>query len=401
MAGQEPGGPANLGYDTTFMSADRVPLLDLKAQFAPIRAETLEAITRVCDSQQFILGPEVEALERELASFLDVPHAIGVSSGTDALLAALMALDIGPGDEVVTTPFSFFSTAGSIARLGARPVFVDIDAATFNIDARAIEAAVSPKTKAIVPVHLFGLMTDMPAISEIASRHSIPVVEDAAQAIGAEWSGRRAGSVGTLGCLSFFPSKNLGAFGDAGMVLTSDEALAARVRRLRNHGQEPKYFADEIGGNFRMDALQGAVLRAKLPSLEAWTEARRRNAAAYRRLFGDAGLVEKTMVARGDAPVVLPAQVPGTRHVFNQFVLRVQRRDALRAFLSQQGIESEVYYPRPLHLQECFAAWDHRVGDYPQAERVARESLALPIYPELTPPMQEAVVSSIARFYGH
>jgi dTDP-4-amino-4,6-dideoxygalactose transaminase len=263
------------------MPAQKVPLLDLKAQFAPIRADVLDAITRVCDAQQFILGPEVEALERELAAFLHVPHAIGVSSGTDALLVALMALDVGPGDEVVTTPFSFFATAGSVARLGARPVFVDIDAATFNIDTSRIEAAITPKTKAIVPVHLFGQSADMDAITEIATRTSVPVVEDAAQAIGTKYRDQIVGGIGAIGCFSFFPTKNLGTFGDGGLVTTRDAALARTMRAIRQHGGEVKYHHDSVGGNFRLDALQAAILRVKLPHLNAWTQARQRNAERY------------------------------------------------------------------------------------------------------------------------
>jgi dTDP-4-amino-4,6-dideoxygalactose transaminase len=378
--------------------SQRIPLLDLKAQFGAIRSSVEAAIARVFETQIFVLGPEVDALEREVAQYCGTKFAVGVASGTDALLASLMALGVGRGDEVVTTPYSYISTAACIARLGASARFVDIDRETFNLDASRVETMLTRRTKAILPVHLFGQMADMTAITEVATRCGLPVVEDAAQAIGAERSGRRAGSAGTLGCLSFFPSKNLGAFGDAGMVLTNDQDLASRVRRLRNHGQEPKYFARDLGGNFRMDALQGAVLRAKLPYLDGWTEARRRNAATYERLFANADLGDKAVRARHAARVTLPIEAPGARHVFNQYVVRVPRRDALRASLAAQGVASEVYYPRPLHLQECFAAWGHRVGDYPEAERAAGESLAIPIYPELTQSMQETVVSLIAQF---
>jgi dTDP-4-amino-4,6-dideoxygalactose transaminase len=363
-----------------------VPLLDLKAQFAPIRDEMLAAIARVCDSQQFILGAEVDAFEREIASLLGVRHAIGVSSGTDALLAALMALDIGPGDEVVTSPYSFFATAGSIARLGARPVFVDIDPATFNIDVDAIERAVTPRTRAILPVHLFGQCAELAPITALAARRGIPVVEDAAQAIGATYRGRAAGTFGALGCLSFFPSKNLGAFGEGGLVTTGDDQLAARVRLLRNHGAERQYFHRTVGGNFRLDAIQAAVLRVKLSYLSGWTAARQRNAARYRDLF----------LASPVAPRVrLPAEATDRTHIYNQFVIRVPHRDAVKKSLQARGVGTAVYYPVPLHLQECFADLGYQAGELPHAEAAARETLALPIFGELTAAQQSYVVRAL------
>lgn len=367
----------------------KVPLLDLKPQFAPLRSELLAALERVAESQQFILGPEVEGLEREVAVHLGTDFAVGVSSGTDALLIALMALGVSAGDEVITTPFSFFATAGVIARLGARPVFVDIDPATYNLDATAAAAALGSRTKAVLPVHLFGRCADMDPLLEVTSSRDVPVVEDAAQAIGAaDAHGRRAGTVGALGCFSFFPSKNLGAFGDAGMVVTADAHLAQLLRILRVHGSEPKYYHALVGGNFRIDALQAAVLRVKLPQLPAWSAARRRNAERYRSLFEAVGL--------GDI-VTLPTDVSG--HIYNQFVVRVPRRNALRRHLAEHDIGSEVYYPVPLHLQECFRYLGHRPGDFPHAERAAGEVLALPIYPELTEAQQDHVVRTVADFY--
>ena len=382
----------------------RVPLLDLKAQYEPMRESVLAAIGRVCDSQRFIGGPEVEALERELAAMLGVKHAIGVSSGTDALLVALMALGVGPGDDVVTSTYSFFATGGCIARLGARPVFVDIDPATFNIDTRMLEAACSPATKAIVPVHLFGLVSEMDSIGEIARRRGIAIVEDAAQAIGARRNGRMAGSFGEIGCFSFFPSKNLGAFGDAGLVTTNDASLEKQMRILRNHGSEPKYYNKVVGGNFRLDALQAAVLRVKAPKLAAWTDGRRRNADRYRQLMKAAGL---------DAHVRTPIEPPDCFHIYNQFVIMVKERpstgsgrpehaegrDMLRAHLQSRGVDTEVYYPVPLHLQECFAL-GYSAGAFPEAEAAARNSLALPIYPELTDEQLRYVVDAIAEFFG-
>lgn len=364
-----------------------VPLLDLEAQYRPIRDQILAAVTRVCDSQRFIQGPEVEALERELADTLGVADAIGVSSGTDALLVALMALGIGAGDEVITSTYSFFATAGCIARLGAIPRLVDIDAETYNLSPAAVRAALSARTKAIVPVHLYGLCADMDPLLALAGEAGVPVVEDACQAIGATYQGRQAGSMGTAGCFSFFPSKNLGAFGDGGLVTTEDAAFAREIRRLRNHGSETKYYHQRIGGNFRLDALQAAVLRVKLPHLASWTARRRDNAARYRQLFGE--LAKET-------PVVLPVEPRGRFHTYNQFVVRVPHRDEVRAFLTEHGIGTEVYYPVPFHLQECFTSLGHRRGDFPLAEAAAESTLALPIYGELTASQQETVVRTVA-----
>ena len=364
----------------------RVPLLDLQAQYLPLREEILSAIARVCDSQRFILGPEVIALERELAEHLEVPEAIAVSSGTDALLAAMMALGIGPGDEVVTTTYSFFATAGCISRLGATPRFVDIDPLTCNIDPAAVRAAITPRTRAVIPVHLYGQCADMDPVIAVAQAAGIPVIEDACQAIGARYHGRQTGSLGTIACFSFFPSKNLGAFGDAGLVTTTDPRLAHEVRLLRNHGAEPKYYHHRIGGNFRLDALQAAVLRVKLPHLGRWTGMRRANAARYVELFGKAGL---------DRRVRLPVESVGCTHIYNQFVVHVPDRDRVRARLTERGIGTEIYYPVPFHLQACFADLAYRTGDFPQAERAAEETLALPIYGELTPDQQAAVVDAL------
>jgi dTDP-4-amino-4,6-dideoxygalactose transaminase len=365
----------------------QVPLLDLRAQYAPLRDQILAAITRVCDSQRFIMGPEVDALERELAASLEVGDAIAVSSGTDAILALLMALGVGPGDEVVTSTYSFFATAGCVSRLGATPVLVDIVPDTYNLDPAAVREAITDRTKAIMPVHLYGLCADMDPIVAIGVEHRIPVVEDACQAIGARYKGRRAGSIGTAACFSFFPSKNLGAFGDAGLVVTSDQALAHEVRLLRNHGAEPKYFHKRIGGNFRLDALQAAVLRVKLPHLDSWTEMRRANARRYVDLFRQAGLAGQ---------VGLPHEPDGYRHIFNQFVVRVPDRDRVRDALAADGIGTEIYYPVPFHLQECFAPLGYAAGDFPHAEAAAAATLALPIYGELTDVQQEAVVASLA-----
>jgi dTDP-4-amino-4,6-dideoxygalactose transaminase len=370
--------------------AQHVPLLDLQAQYATIRGDVIAAITRVCDSQRFILGPEVESLERELAGFLGVPHAIGVSSGTDALLVALMALGVGAGDEVVTSPFSFFATAGSIARVGARPVFVDIDPVTFNLDPERLASALTSKTKAIMPVHLFGQSADLAPILEIARRAHIPVVEDAAQAVGARYGDESVGSFGALGCFSFFPTKNLGGFGDSGLVTTRDATLARQVRSLRQHGMEVRYHHDHVGANFRLDAIQAAVLRVKLPHLPAWTAGRHRNAERYHALFAQSGLTEH---------VRLPVQAPGRSHVYNQFVVRVPDRDRLRAHLLDHGVGTEIYYPVPLHLQVCFKDLGYQGGAFPVAEAAAREVLALPIYAELTEAQQAWVVEAMRNFF--
>jgi len=380
-----------------------VPLLDLKAQYNVLRAEMRAAVDRVLESQHFILGPEVEALEREIAAYCQCEHGIGVSSGTDALLIALMAIGIKPDDEVITSPYTFFATAGSIARLGARPIFVDIDPLTYNLNPDAIDAAVTKRTRAIIPIHLFGQMAEMDPIMEIARRYNLYVIEDAAQAIGSEYKGRRASSIGHLGCFSFFPSKNLGGIGDGGMVTTNDADLARQVRLLRNHGHQPKYYNKVIGGNFRLDAIQAAVLRVKLKYLDEWTAARQRNAATYRRLFAEAGLSLKAAIG-GDLAtaqsVVLPYETDNCRHIYNQFVIRSGRREALMAHLKERKIGTEIYYPVPMHLQECFTGLGHKAGDFPDSERAAAESLAVPIYPELTEAMQDAVVKAIADFYN-
>ncbi len=365
----------------------RVPLLDLQEQYRPLRDEILAAVTRVCESQRFIGGPEVEALERELRAYISVRDAIGVSSGTDALIVALMAMGIGPGDEVVTSTFSFFASAGSIVRVGATPRLVDIDPETFNIDPAAAAAAITPRTRAILPVHLYGLCADMDPLLDVAARAGLPVIEDAAQAIGASYKGRPAGTMGTIGCFSFFPSKNLGAFGDGGLVTTDDAGLGHEIRLLRNHGAEPKYFHKRVGGNFRLDAMQAAILRVKLPHLEAWTAARRANADRYDRLFAEQGLAGR---------VTLPTRPADRHHIFNQYVVRVPDRDQVRARLEEAGIGTEVYYPVPFHLQECFASLGYRSGAFPHAEQAAREVLALPIFPELTDVQQRAVVAALA-----
>jgi dTDP-4-amino-4,6-dideoxygalactose transaminase len=361
-----------------------VPLLDLQGQYGPLRDELLAAIARVCDSQRFIGGPEVEGFEREIAAYVGVRHAVGLSSGTDALLVALMALGVGPGDEVITPTFSFFATAGCVSRLGATPVLVDVDPLTCNMDPRAASAAMTARTRAIIPVHLYGQCADMDPVLEAAERRGIAVIEDAAQAIGATYKGRAAGSMGKAGCFSFFPSKNLGAFGDAGLLTTNDEALAHEVRLLRNHGAEPKYFHKRIGGNFRLDALQAAILRVKLPHLDRWTALRRANAGRYDALFAESG-----------APVTVPFRAAGSDHIFNQYVVRVPRRDAVRARLDAAGVATEIYYPVPFHLQECFTPLGYKAGDFPAAEAAAAETLALPIYGELTDAQQRDVVAAI------
>jgi dTDP-4-amino-4,6-dideoxygalactose transaminase len=366
-----------------------VPLLDLKPQYRALKRELDDAVARVIESQHFILGPEVTALEHEIAEYTACRHGIGMSSGTDALLAALMALDIRPGDEVITTPYTFFATAGTIARLGATPVFVDIDPQTFNIDPLGIDAAITARTRAIMPVHLYGRIADMDAIARIARQREIPVIEDAAQAIGAfDRSGRKAGAIGDMGCFSFFPSKNLGGFGDGGMTVTQNDDLARSLRMLRMHGMEPKYYHSMVGGNFRLDALQAAVLRVKLRHLDDWTSARRRNADRYRDLFDAAGLQDT---------IILPADEPG--HIYNQFVIRTPRRDRLQAHLRSRAVGTEIYYPVPLHLQECFRYLDLAPGSMPHSEAAASETLALPIFPELTDAQLEYVVTAIADFF--
>lgn len=376
-----------------------VPLLNLKAQYEAIKDEIDAAVAEVFVSQQFINGPQVGELEKAVAEYSGCAHGVGVSSGSDALLVALMAEDIGPGDEVITTPYTFFATAGAIARVGAKPVFVDIDSLTFNIDVALIEAAVTERTRAIIPVHLFGQMADMdPILNLVHSRNpkrttnnqqSIIVIEDAAQAIGSEYKGRRAGSMGHYGTFSFFPSKNLGGAGDGGLVVCQDAKRAERLRILRNHGSKPKYFHKFVGGNFRLDTIQAAVVMAKFRHLDTWTAARQRHARVYRRLFETAGLPEKGLS--------LPVETMG-RHIYNQFVIRCQDRDGLREHLTDKGVGTEVYYPLPLHLQECFAGLGHVKGDFPQAEMAAAESLALPIDPGLSEDSLEYVVSAIKQY---
>ena len=363
-----------------------VPLLDLRAQYSSIKSEVEAAIAEVMESQHFILGPRVEQCEQQVAAYSKCSFGIGVSSGSDALLVCLMAENIGPGDEVITTPYSFFATAGAIARLGATPVFVDIDPKTYNLETSQIRAKITRKTRAMIPVHLYGQMADMDPIMALASEHGLIVIEDAAQAIGSEYKGRRAGSIGHYGCFSFFPSKNLGGAGDGGMVVTNDAQRADKVRCLRGHGAKPKYYHKLIGGNFRLDAIQAAVVSAKLPHLDSWTAARQRNAEQYDRLFKKAGV-----------PIGLPA-VSASRHIFNQYVIRLSDRDELQAYLKQQGVGTEVYYPVPLHLQECFAYLGHKAGAFPESERAAKETLALPIYPELTEPQARFVVDCVCEF---
>jgi dTDP-4-amino-4,6-dideoxygalactose transaminase len=368
-----------------------VPALDLKAQYGTIRDEIERAIRDVIESQYFILGPEVSGLEAEVAGYCGVGRAIGCASGSDALLLPLMAMGVGPGDEVVTTPYTFFATGGAIWRTGAKPVFVDIEPETYNIDPARIEDAVTDRTRVIIPVHLYGQTADMDPINEVAERHGVSVLEDAAQAIGASYQGRRTGGLGHISAFSFYPSKNLGGFGDAGMMTTGDPVLADKVARLRVHGMEPKYHHHEVGFNSRLDALQAAVLRVKLRHLDDWTEARRQVASRYRTLFDGEGL---------DGEVVLPSERPGHFHVYNQYVIRVpaEARDPLRAHLSARRIGTEIYYPIPLHLQVCFAALGHRDGDFPHSEAAARETIALPMYPELSEAAQAHVVSTIAQF---
>jgi len=366
-----------------------VPLLDLRGQFQTIRGEVMAAVERVFESQHFVLGPEVESFERDAAEYCQVRHAIGCGSGSDALLLALTALGVGPGDEVVTPSFTFFATAGSITRLGARAVFVDISPDDFNIDPDVIERAITPRAKAILPVHLFGQCAEMETIVTVAERHSLPVIEDAAQAIGAEYHKQRAGAMGAVGCFSFFPSKNLGGAGEGGLMTTDDDHLAEKLRLLRVHGMRPKYYHQVVGVNSRLDALQAAVLRVKLKYLDQWSDARRRNAEHYDRLFAEAGVEE----------VVTRAVRPNRRHIFNQYTVRCSRRDELMDFLKRRGVGSEIYYPTPLHLQECFAYLGYKPGDLPVTERTSRECLSLPIYPELTEEMRRYVVETVAEFY--
>lgn len=363
----------------------QVPLLDLKAQYKTIKGDVLAAISEVLESQQCIGGPKVAELEEKVAALSDCKYAVGASSGTDAILSCLMSLDIGAGDEVITTPFTFFATAGCIARTGATVVFVDIDAKTYNIDPALIERAITPKTKAIIPVHLFGQMADMAPIIEIAEKYDLAVIEDAAQSIGSTYKGKKAGSMGAAGCFSFFPSKNLGGVGDGGMIVTNDEALYKRLLIMRNHGSEPKYYHKCVGGNFRLDAIQAAALLVKLPHLKDWSKARRTHAAYYDAKFKDT--VVQTPYIRADCVTI-----------YNQYVTRVPNRDGLIGHLRDKGIGCEIYYPVPMHLQECFESLGYKEGDFPEAEKAAKEVLALPVYPELTDAMQDYVAETILAF---
>jgi dTDP-4-amino-4,6-dideoxygalactose transaminase len=367
------------------------PFLDLKAQYRTIKSEIDAAIQRVMESQQFILGPEVKSLEKEVAAYTDARFAVACASGSDALLLALMALEIGRDDEVVTSPFTFVATAAAVARMGARPVFVDIERDTYNLDPGKLATAISPRTRAIIPVHLLGMAAEMNAIMEIANARGIPVVEDAAQAIGARYGGRPVGTIGCCGCFSFFPSKNLGGAGDGGMLTTGDGEFADRLRVLRNHGGHSKYECELIGVNSRLDALQAAILRVKLRYLDKWTEGRQRNAARYSELFKSRGL---------DRILTLPRVQTGCTHIYNQYVIRAPRRDQLKEQLRGEGVPSDIYYPIPLHLQRAFGYLEYKPGDLPESEAASREVLALPIFPELSATQQELVVDSIGRFYG-
>jgi len=362
-----------------------VPLLDLRAQYATIREDLDGAMRRVMESARFIGGPEVSGLEEEVARYSQCTHGVGVASGTDALLLSLWALGVGPGDEVITSAYSFFASAGTITNNGATPVFVDIDLRTYNLDPLRLEAAFTPRTRAVVAVSLFGQCCDLPAIKAVCDRHQAYLIEDAAQSIGSEWEGRRSGSLSDFGCFSFFPSKNLGAAGDAGMVVTQNPEFADKVRMLREHGARPKYHHSLVGTNSRLDALQAAILRVKLKHLDRWSEARARNAALYDQLFEGSRAVR-------------PYHDPRTRHIYNQYVLRMPRRDELRKFLTERGIGHEVYYPVPLHLQKCFASLGYKEGDLPNAEAAAQESLALPVYPELTEDQIRYVAATVREF---
>ncbi len=377
-----------------------MPLLDLRRQYEAIREEVLAAIARVCDSQVFILGPEVEALEREIAGLTGAVGAVGCSSGTEALWLALVAAGVKPGDLVVTTPFSFFASASSIVRAGAVPIFVDVDAGTLNLDAERVALRLrslpSKSVRAILPVHLYGQCADMDAFACLAQEFDVAIVEDAAQAIGASWDGKPAGSLGVAAAFSFYPTKNLSAYGDAGIVTTTRPAMAEHMRRLRNHGSPRRYYHDEFGWNGRLDAIQAAVLRVKLVHLAEWNDRRRQHAATYDRLFAESGLVSGT----GYIPVRLPARSPQATHVFHQYVIRAQRRDELRQFLADRKIGSEIYYPLPLHLQPVFSYLGLKAGDLPVAEQAAKEVLALPMFPELTKAEIRLVVATVADFFS-
>jgi len=385
----------------------KVPLLDLKPQYLSLKKELDDAVLRVAESQYFILGPEVEKMEKEFCDYLGCNHAIGVSSGTDALLLALMAIDIKPGDEVIVPTYSFFATAGVVSRLNATPVLTDVDPVTFNIDPEDVKTKISSKTKAIIPVHLYGQSADMEPLMKIAKEKNIFIIEDAAQAIGTEYKdGKCVGTIGAIGCFSFFPSKNLGGYGDGGLVTTNNDELAHMLRIKRVHGGEKKYYHKVIGGNFRIDALQSAVLRVKLPHLDKWSEKRRTNAEYYRELFIKYGLAEDTGKINYDEKnqVLLPKPVyknlPNVKnyHIYNQYIIRTQKRDELKTFLTENEIGNEIYYPVPFHQQECFANLNYKTGDFPESEKASQTSLALPIYPELTKDQQEFVVQKIKEF---
>ena len=369
----------------------KVPLLDLKAQYEAIKPDVDESLEKVFASQLFINGPQVKECEHAVAEYCGVKYATAVSSGTDALLISLMVSEVGAGDEVITSDYSFFATAGSIARVSAKPVFVDIDPVTFNLDPEQVERCISPQTRAIIPVHLYGQAADMTPILDIAEKHNLIIIEDAAQAIGAEYQGKRAGSFGDFGCFSFFPSKNLGAPGDGGMVTTDEEGLDKKLKIFRNHGSQEKYYHKYIGGNFRFDSIHAAVVLVKLPYLDSWSAKRKQNADYYRQLLSAGGLT-------ADGTIVLPVEVQN-RHIYNQFILRVRDRDRLRQFLLSQSIGCEVYYPVPFHLQECFSYLGYEKGDFPESEKAAEQTIALPIYPELTKKQIEYVVETMIDFY--
>jgi len=376
----------------------QVPLLDLRAQYSPLKSQFMAEIEAVCDSQALVLGPKTEAFEQAVSRYCGAKHCIGASSGTDAQLLLLMALEIGSGDEVITTPYTFFATAGCISRLGARPIFVDIDPVTYNICPTALEAALKahPKARAIIPVHLYGCCADMAAIMALGAKYGVPVLEDAAQALGSQHLLGHAGAIGDAGWFSFYPTKNLGAFGDAGMVVCKDDALATKMRAMRNHGMEPRYYHEWIGGNFRIDAIQSAILSVKLPHLDTWSAGRRAHAAHYRAAFAKRGL---------DKVITLPVEPwadsgLANHHIYNQFIVRTTRRDDLRAHLTASKIGSEVYYPLPLHLQKCFSCLGHGPGDFPESERASHETLALPIYPELSTEQLDYVVDKIGEFFA-
>lgn len=377
---------------TTTTVTKTVPLLDLNAQHREIREEVLAAVTRVIDSQKFILGDDVKQLEQTIAPYCQAKYAIGCASGSDALFLALLALDLKPGDEVVTTPYTFFATVGAICRSGATPVFVDVEPDTYNMDMGQLATVLDahPKVRAIIPIHLFGGCADMDPLSELAAARGITVIEDAAQSIGSEYKGKRAGSLGDMACFSFFPSKNLGGYGDGGMLTTNNQQLAEKLTALRVHGTKRKYYHDYVGINSRLDALQAAVLRVKFKHLDSWTEKRQHNADLYRQLLGEMNV-----------PVTVPTTMPyQTRHVYNQFAIRAEDRDGLQAYLKQNGVGSEVYYPLPLHLQTCFENLGHKAGDFPVSEKLAKESLAIPIYSELPAADIEYICGLIQSFYG-